>query len=320
MTKLSTILKLSICLFVLCSWATTLHAKDLDLQFVQAAKEGNLKKVQSCLKQKVDVNTQVDAGYFKSTTALMLAAREGHLKIVKLLLNKKADVKLKSKKGMTALSTALMGNQSVIGTQLAIVKLLLGKGADANDTFMGMTMLGLSIRQKVEIVELLLDNGAKIDAKDDEGKTAFASAVPYNNYAVIKLFIDRGAKADFNAALMRAVSAPEPSAKIVNLLIAQGADVNYKDKSGTPLFVKAADRDSVEIIKILLKKGADINATDEYYNRTALFKAAGYGYVEVVKELIKQGADLNLKDKHNLTALSTKKSEVIKLLKKAGAK
>ena len=299
---------------------TTLQAKDLALEFVQAAKEGDLKKVQSCLKQKVDVNIQVDISFFKSVTALTMAAREGHLEIVELLLNKKADVKLKSKRGKTALSTALMGNQSVIGTQLPIVKLLLEKGADANGTFMGYTMLGLAIRQKVEIVELLLDNSAKIDAKNDEGRTAFASAVPYNNYDVIKLFIDRGAKADFNSALMQAVSAREPSAKIVNLLIAQGADVNYKDKYGKPLLVKAADRDNVEIIKILLKKGADINATDEYYNRTALFWAASWGYVEVVKELIKQGADLNIKDKHNLTALSTKKSEVIKLLKKAGAK
>lgn len=324
MIRPSAIFKLSICLFVFLSFTTTLHAKDADLKFVQAAKDGELKKVKSCLKQKVNVNTQVDIGRFNAITALTVAASEGHLEIVQLLLDNKADLKLKDKRGRTALSEALAGNQSVSGTQLAIVKLLLENGADANDTWMGLTMLGLAIRQKAGIVELLLDNGAKIDAQDDEGKTAFASAVPYNNYDVIKLFIDRGAKADFNSALMRAVSAPQPSAKIVNLLIAQGADVNHKDKSGKPLFVKAADRDSVEIIKILLKKGADINSTDKYFERTALFMASGYGYADVVKLLIKKGADVNLQDKHKLTALKTatsnKRDEVIKLLKKAGAK
>jgi ankyrin repeat protein len=318
MNRVTTLFKAAICFLLLFGMTTSLQAKDLAVELAEAAKAGELKKVESCLKKKADVNAQVKVGRFKDTTALIMAATEGHLKVVQLLLNKKADLKLADKRGRTALSSAVTGNH------LKIVKALLEKGADANATWMGMSMLSLAVRGKVEMIELLLDKGADINTKNDQGQSAFDIAVPNNNYDVIKLLIDRKAKIDVSAALVQAVSASPPSAKIIELFISQGADVNHKDKYGAPLLVKAANRNSAEVIALLLKKGADINATDKDYGRTALFVASGFGHAEVVKVLIKNKAKLNIADKYKITALKTattnKRSEVIKLLKKAGAK
>jgi len=62
----------------------------------------------------------------RSYTALMLASKYGELAIVKLLLEKGADVNAKDNRGYTALSQA-----SKYG-QLEVAKLLLKKGANVN--------------------------------------------------------------------------------------------------------------------------------------------------------------------------------------------
>ena len=48
--------------------------------------------------------------------------------------------------------------------------------------------------ERRDILLLLLEKGAKIDAKDSEGKTPLALAVAERNDAAVKLLRERGAK------------------------------------------------------------------------------------------------------------------------------
>lgn len=82
-------------------------------------------------------------------------------------------------------------------------------------------------------------------------------------------------------------------------LIALGADVNCKDKSGTPLLMRASFRgDNAEIIKLLIDTGAKINAKDKN-KKTALSYASESNYKEIMTLLISLGADTNNEDYKN---------------------
>ena len=98
-------------------------------------------------------------------TVLMYAIQcidfEAGLKIVRLFIKEGADVNMRSSSGLT-------GKQS---TNLAVVFLI------NTNTLLVLTALLLAARLgKVEIVSLLLDNGADINTKDNNG---VCSPFPY---------------------------------------------------------------------------------------------------------------------------------------------
>lgn len=92
--------------------------------------------------------------------------------------------------------------------------------------------LALDIRNRKKIIELLLDKGADVNTKTDDGEMPLHSAI-------------RTSKID-----------------IVELLLAKGADVNATDQNGqTPLHL-AARYATLDILKLLMTKNPDVNVKD----------------------------------------------------------
>lgn len=85
---------------------------------------------------------------------------------------------------------------------------------------------------------------------------------------------------------------------------------------------EAAKEGSTDKVKALLAQGADVNAKDKD-GFTALIRAAGNGHTETVKALLAADANVNVKTK-GITALKIAKlyghEEIVLMLKKAGAK
>ncbi|MBR1437053.1 MAG: ankyrin repeat domain-containing protein, partial [Synergistaceae bacterium] len=77
-----------------------------------------------------------------------------------------------------------------------LVKLLLENGANvqAVDERGGTVLMYAASRSEPEILKLLLDNGAEINAQDESGITALMLAVRSNSSEAIKLLLDAGAK------------------------------------------------------------------------------------------------------------------------------
>ena len=97
-------------------------------------------------------------------------------------------------------------------------------------------------------------------------------------------------------------AAKQGNLEAVKQHLADGADVNAKDKYGlTPLHY-AAWQGRNEIVELLTANGADVNAKD-VDGGTPLHEAASDGRKEVVELLIDNGADVNVKDDRGMTPL-----------------
>ena len=194
---------------------------------------------------------------------------------------------------------------AVIEKDTAKINHLLKSGIDINiqhkPTGTTVLMIASSYYYYDGIVEYLISKGAKLNLKDNEGKTA----------------------------LIWAASNSLPNAEI---LVAKGANVNIAANDGMTPFLQAtlgvsSGKVTIEMCDLLRKKGANINAAltkQSAVGWTALHYAAINGDVELVKYLIKYRADVNKATGEGSTPLYlaqlAKREEIVKLLKSAGAK
>ncbi|HJT88364.1 MAG TPA: ankyrin repeat domain-containing protein [Bryobacteraceae bacterium] len=117
---------------------------------------------------------------FTGQTPFLRAALAGDITVMRLLLEHGADPNIPTFSNTTALMAAAGVNWSVGQTYteskegwMEAVKLCLEKGADVNTVnTMGFTALtGAVNRGSDEIVQFLVDHGAKMDVTDNEGRT-----------------------------------------------------------------------------------------------------------------------------------------------------
>ncbi len=198
----------------------------------------------------------------------------------------------------------------------------------AENIWSGTALMDAVWQENEEMVRNLIDGGADVDAKDNDGRTALIYATEKGGYRrneIIQLLLDRGA--DINAkdkdgrtALMEAVW--QENEEIVQLLLNSGADVNAKDKWGGTALMEAVWRENEEIVRNLIDGGADVNAKNKD-GRTALMGAVWQENEEIVQLLLNSGADVNAKDKWSGTSLMDAaekgNEEIVRILLDKGA-
>ena len=118
-----------------------------------------------------------------------------------------------------------------------------------------------------EAVNLLLDQGSEIGAKDKNGMTPLHLAAGFSNSsAMVALLVDRGGRpvvrdSDGRTPLHWPAGSSGP--EVVGLLLDQGADIAAKDNNGgITLHWAAANSNSPEVVDLLLVRGADIATMD----------------------------------------------------------
>ena len=158
----------------------------------------------------------------------------------------------------------------------------------------GLTPLMLaSINGSLEVVKVLLENKAAINATTEDGQTALIHASRNGHLEIVKLLLENGAEVDVRdengqAALLFA--AENGFYKIVELLLANGADVEacYDNWSA---ILGASRNGHLKVVELLLANGAEVNIEDDPHS--ALEFAAENGHLEVVKLLVENGAQID---------------------------
>ncbi len=153
--------------------------------FFTAIKRDNAGAVQSLLSRGFDPNTLNPQGVH----GLLLAVQEPSPKVADVLLRwPGTNVEARTAKGESPLMLASLRGH------LDLVRKLITRGADVNKT--GWAPLHYAATSgHVEIMELLLENHAYIDAESPNGTTPLMMAALYGSPASVKLLLDSGADA-----------------------------------------------------------------------------------------------------------------------------
>ena len=151
---------------------------------------------------------------------------------------------------------------------------------------------------EVKVVASLLDGGADIEARNENGATPLHVAAEYNEPEVVALLLDRGA--NIEAHMSKGVTplhlaAAHNRSEMVALLLDRGANIKARPESGrTPLHF-AARYNKPEVIAFLLDRGANIESRNQK-GTTPLHFAARYNTPEVVALLLDRGADIEARE------------------------
>jgi ankyrin repeat protein len=173
-------------------------------------------------------------------------------------------------------------------------RLLLENGADANILRGGALILVESASQgNLEVVKLLVEKGAAVDAVDSEGCTALQKASVRGHISVATYLLDHGADinhADQTGLTSIFLAVDSRFAKLVQLLIDRGADLHRATTDGrAPIHISW---DDAETTRVLMENGADPN---QVVNGVfPLYLAASNNEIEVVKVLLSFNPDLEI--------------------------
>lgn len=132
----------------------------------------------------------------------------------------------------------------------------------------------------LELSKFLLENGADVSVKDDEGCDGLMNALFSRNIEVVKFalkYCKNVNSKDFYGwtSLMWAVF--KGYFEFVKLLIEHGADVNAKNNTGvTPLYFAIYNK-NLEITKFLIENGANVDDEIIKYAELTYDKFVEYG-------------------------------------------
>jgi len=307
------------------------------------------------LKAGIDPDSVDDEG----STALMQAAGHGDMAVIHALLGARANVNKRNRRGETALEWAAIAGHA------ELVRSLLSRGADAESVerafvfsaerartqalivlyervgdkpkaaskalrrAAGSGFVDVEENELVEVLRLLVQRGADVNAPDNDGWAALTSAVESGRGRLVRFLIESSANVNHRCACggwlsggytPLAMAVQRGRAEIADMLLTAGADVNMPTRDGaTPLMI-AAESAIHTVVVTLLAKGTDPNAHDLKGN-TALLK--GVDRIETVRALLASGAVVDARNEDGVTplmaAVARGQADVAGLLLDAGA-
>ncbi|KAK7150610.1 hypothetical protein R3I93_011755 [Phoxinus phoxinus] len=286
---------------------------------LRAISLGDLHLLQELIKG-LDVNSSRSS----SDTLLHLAAEYGKEAVVYFLLRQGAKLNLKDREGRTALHRASGRGHTAVA--LALVK----AGADIHATdHTSKTPLHLAaqnqhestvkalvleekkslknqttvlhmaaIEDEAKLAEVLLRNGALVDTRDGQRKTALYHAVRHGNEKAAAVLLKAGAQVD--SVIVDA--AFELNRKSLLSLFLRYVQMSMSPNEMSSALFKAVRRNLDGVVAALIDHGADVNSFNEL-GYTPVLLAAELGNAEAFKVLVSKKARLDERLPNQISAL-----------------
>ncbi len=269
-----------------------------------AASAGDVQRVAALLAESPELIAARDK---EKKTPLHHAVKRLQIGVVKHLLDRGADIGESDIRSGSVLHLVMQANsESSDGEKrrTVLTELLIRNGADVNARdFLRKTPLHLAaIRGREQVLDLLYDAGAEIKVVDGWGHTPLHDAALFNHKAVI------------------------------TWMLKKKADVHAKSGKGDTPLHSAARRFRKEATRLLLTAGADANApNDRGHTPLHLTTIAGPTETEVdalmavvAEQLLTAGADANATDGKGRTplhlAIERRRTKVAAVLRRHGGK
>ena len=315
--------------------------------FETALRNQDIEVIRIALDCGIDPNKQGFTLTGTPMSPLKLASSQGNVEMASILLNAGADVNgsilenavrseypemvnLLLVKGAHA-STA-DGDKALLAAvqfgDILSARSLISAGADvASAYYEGYTALHIACGESncedlayegSEMVKILLQAGADVNAVTDSGITVLECAVQNGSINTIHSLLDAGAE-NFGSAICFA--ADQGDVEILEILLSAGADVNgCFENSRRTVLTRAVEKENVSIVRFLLESGADVDGCTlehdsldysnpcEYYqdsgfcrwdechwkNYTPLQAASFHQDIGIARILIEAGANVNM--------------------------
>ncbi|HEV2198673.1 MAG TPA: ankyrin repeat domain-containing protein [Bryobacteraceae bacterium] len=241
----------------------------------------------AAIKRALDRGIDPNERNAEDTPALMAAVLYADAGCVKLLLDRGADPNAINKAGATALMWAM--------PDVAKAKLLIASGADVNARSKNLQRTALLVAASypgsVAVLQLLLDHGADLHAKDRLGMHALGRAAVSADVDVVRYLVDRGCDPN-EPGYGTTVRYARQYRPTLEYLLSKGARIE-KDA-----LAMSAHWQDPPLIEKWIERGADVNAEAGPYHRTALMTAAAseQAGAATVKLLLEKGANPNAED------------------------
>jgi uncharacterized protein len=172
------------------------------------------------------------------------------------------------------------------------------------------TLVSAAARGDVESVRRLLADGAQVDARGRDGRTAVTAAALGDHVDVARVLIDAGADVDLQDAERNnplLVCGETGNVSMLREVLRGHPDVRRTNRFGGTALIPASDRGHVDMVRALLRTDIDV----DHVNRlgwTALLEAVilgdgGPAHQRIVDLLVDAGADVDLADGDGVTAL-----------------
>ena len=276
--------------------------------FVRSAERGDTKALLLFFEAGIDVNSQNSGGY----TALMAAAKNGQLDVVNKLLQQKPNVDVQGYNGLTALMLAAENGQ------LSIVKALLAKNADPNlqDNNVWSALMKAVYRGHTDCVVAIADRSRQ------EVNRGLLVAALMGHKETAKALLDRGAEIDSRAEDGRTplmLAASKGNADLVSFFLQAGADSSLADKSGATAVSLAEAKgkgEATALLKNALPRSGDSIAANSSPTRSPAEPPGGMSDKDVLAR--SEGAPGDSKATHESTGEKSQASDQSPVAKNVG--
>ncbi len=241
----------------------------------------------AAVKRLLDAGLDPNLKDAEGTPALMAATLYAGADCVKVLLERGANPNATNPTGATALMWAM--------PDVAKAKLLIAAGADVNarsrDLQRTPLLIAASYPAAVPVLQMLLDHGADIHAKDRAGVHALGRATLSADVDVVRFLVEHGCDPNEPGygGNVRYARQYRPT---LEYLLSKGAKVE------PDALAMAAHWQDSKLISAWIERGADVNVRAGPYKRTALMTAVAseQSSAATVKLLLDKGADPNAED------------------------
>jgi hypothetical protein len=177
---------------------------------------------------------------------------------------------------------------------------------DGTKTQKPSQLLAAAAKGNVMRMRTFMEQGVPFEVLSE----SLLAAVANDQTDAVLLLIAHGADVNYKTTdginFMNGINCMQSAAthgnvRVLTALIEAGADVNERDDRGATPVMWAANRGHIDALRLLLERGANINACDAWSCHTALMYTPPER-LDIVELLLKHGADPNVRTKDGLTA------------------